>query len=136
MRPLAIRYVRDMEASQRFYTALGLRVDFAGRAPRRGGSRWVELVGGQGGLLALHQTDLATDPAAVDPAAADPAADPEFELAFEAEEPLEDVVARLRLAGYEPATAIVDESYGRSFTVHDPEGLKLQINEHDRALHG
>jgi len=58
------------------------------------------------------------------------------ELAFEADEPLEEVVARLRRAGFEPATAIVDESYGRSFRVCDPEGLSLQINEHDRDLHG
>jgi uncharacterized glyoxalase superfamily protein PhnB len=58
------------------------------------------------------------------------------ELAFEAEEPLEDVVARLRAAGFEPVTAIVDESYGRSFRVRDPEGLSIQVNEHDRALHG
>ena len=145
MRPLPIRYVRDLPAAQRFYEALGLDVDFAGRAPRQGGTRWVELVGSARAVMALHYPDDADAPIADEAVVAEPA-DPghaaapsgglAVELAFEAEEPLEEVVARLRAAGFEPATAIVDESHGRSFTVRDPEGLRIQVNEHDRALDG
>jgi catechol 2,3-dioxygenase-like lactoylglutathione lyase family enzyme len=145
MRPIPIRYVRDLPAVQRFYEALGLRVDFAGRASRRGRTRWVELVGSSGSAMALHAAD---DPDALgdgwtpvaEPASTKqgvlPHSEPPVELAFEAEEPLEQVVGRLRAAGFEPATAIVDEAFGRSFRVRDPEGLELQINEHDRVLHG
>lgn len=145
MRPMPIRYVRDLPAAQRFYEALGLRMDFAGRASRRGRRRWVELVGPSGAAMALHAADdpdvvvddstplaeLAGTERRVPSGSEQP-----VELAFEAEEPLEEVVGRLRAAGFEPATAIVDEAFGRSFRVRDPEGLELQINEHDRILHG
>jgi catechol 2,3-dioxygenase-like lactoylglutathione lyase family enzyme len=120
MRPVPIRYVRDMAAARRFYEALGLSLDFTSRPPRRGPSRWMELQGGAGGLALHHvsETDVA----------------PAVALAFEADEPLEDVVRRLGEAGYAPATAVVDEAFGRSFTVRDPEGLLIQVNEHDRDL--
>lgn len=141
---MPIRYVHDLPAAQRFYEALGLRVDFAGRASRRGRTRWVELVGAGGAAMALHAADdpdaLADDPTPdAAPADAEQAVslrgEPPVELAFEAVERLEEVVGRLRAAGFEPATAIVDESFGRSFRVRDAEGLELQINEHDRVLH-
>ncbi len=134
MRPLPIRYVRDLPLVQPFYEAMGLRVDFAGRAPRRGTSRWVELVGPSGAALALHVEDPADDGAT--PPVDGAGGRRTVELCFEAESPLEEVVHRLRAAGYEPASAIVDESYGRSFLVEDPEGLRIQVNEHDRGLHG
>jgi len=54
--------------------------------------------------------------------------------AFEADEPLEAVVARLADAGF-PAEPIVDESFGRSFRVRDPDGVYVQINDNDRALY-
>lgn len=120
MRAMPIRYVRDMAGARRFYQALGLRHDFTSRPTRRGTSHWSELLGESGGL-ALHHM----------PADAE---HPPVELSFEAGEPLEAVVARLRAAGYEPATEIVDEAFGRSFTVRDPEGLLIQVNEHDRDL--
>ena len=44
------------------------------------------------------------------------------------------MLGRLRAAGYEPETEIVDESFGRSFQVRDPEGLLMQVNEHDRTI--
>lgn len=120
MKPMPIRYVHDMTAARRFYGALGLSVDVVNRPPRNGPSKWVELRGAPGGL-ALHH--IAPD---------DPS--PGLELSFEATDPLEVVVERLRDAGYEPATAIMDESFGRSFRVKDPEGLVIQVNEHDRTL--
>jgi hypothetical protein len=57
-----------------------------------------------------------------------------IELSFEADEPLEDVAERLAAAGFEPA-AIVDENFGRSLRVADPDGVLVQINEHDRELY-
>jgi len=122
MRAMAIRYVRDVDSAQRFYQALGLTIEFASRRPRAGGpSVWTELSGtGPGSSLALHRWDE-------DPASA-------VELSFQAEEPLEQVVDRLRRSGYELATEIVDEAFGRSFTIRDPEGLLIQINENDYDL--
>ena len=120
MRAMPIRYVRDMAGARRFYEALGLRHDFTSRPTRRGTSAWTEMGGEPGGLALHHMPDDADCPP--------------VELSFEAGEPLEAVVARLRAAGYEPATEIVDEAFGRSFTVRDPEGLLIQVNEHDRDL--
>jgi catechol 2,3-dioxygenase-like lactoylglutathione lyase family enzyme len=121
MRVMAIRYVRDVDSARRFYEALGLTVDFASRRPRRGGpSAWTELAGsGEGGNLALHQWDDDVE---------------RIDLSFHADEPLEQVLQRLREAGYEPASDIVDEAFGRSFKVHDPEGLLIQVNENDYEL--
>jgi catechol 2,3-dioxygenase-like lactoylglutathione lyase family enzyme len=123
MRPLALRYVRDVAAARRFYEALGLEVDFASRPTRHGTTTWVEMVGGRG-ALALHGIGPGDDPDDLPP----------VDLAFEAEEPLEQVVARLAAAGFAAGTAIVDESFGRSFCVRDPEGLLVQVNELDREL--
>ena len=122
MRVMAIRYVRDVEGARRFYQTLGLTLEFASRPPRRGGPPvWTELAGsGAGANLALHHWD------------SERASD--VSLCFQADDPLEQVVERLRAEGYEPATEIVDESFGRSFTIRDPEGLLMQINENDYDL--
>ncbi len=121
MRVMAIRYVRDVENARRFYQALGLTLEFASRRPRRGGqSAWTELGGSGGANLALHQWDDERDD--------------KVQLSFQADEPLEQVVDRLRRSGYKLATEIVDEAYGRSFTIRDPEGLLIQINENDYDL--
>ncbi len=121
MRPMTTRYVRDMDAMRRFYEALGLTHDFTSRKPRRGPSVWTELTGDPGSGLALHY-----DP--------DGGIGITASLCFQAGEPLEGVVDRLRAAGYEPETEIADESYGRSFTIRDPEGLLIQVNENDYEL--
>ena len=122
MRPMTIRYVKDMDAARRFYLALGLTHDFTSRKPRRGPSVWTELAGTPGTGLALHYAPEGGD------------IDKDAELCFQAEEPLEDVVERLRAAGYAPETDIADESFGRSFTIRDPEGLLIQISENDYEL--
>jgi catechol 2,3-dioxygenase-like lactoylglutathione lyase family enzyme len=113
MRVLPIRYCADMEASTRFYRTLGLGL---GSATRPGS--WVELPAAAG-ILALHKT---TEHAG------------DCELAFEADEPLEAVAARLADAGF-PAEPIVDESFGRSLRVRDPDGVYVQVNENDRTLY-
>lgn len=120
MKPVAIRYVRDVERALGFYQALGLRQDYNTRPTRKGPVMWTEMTG-DGGMLALHHLPEDGPHASV-------------ELCFEAVEPLEDVVGRLRAAGYEPETEIVDESFGRSVQVRDPEGLLLQVNENDRTI--
>lgn len=117
---MPIRYVRDMAAAQRFYEALGLTHSFTSRLPRHGGpSVWTELASTAGGLALHHVPDDAPG---------------QVSLSFEAEEPLEGVIDRLRAAGYEPEGDIVDESFGRSFRVRDPEGLVIQVNENDHEL--
>jgi predicted enzyme related to lactoylglutathione lyase len=120
MKPIVIRYVRDVASARPFYEALGLTRDYSTRPTRRGPVMWTEMTG-DGGMLALHHRPQDGPHASV-------------ELCFEAGEPLEDVVGRLRAAGYEPETEIVDESFGRSFQVRDPEGLLLQVNENDRTI--
>jgi predicted lactoylglutathione lyase len=121
MRAMTIRYVKDMDAARRFYETLGLTHEFTSRKPRRGPSVWTELTGTPGSGLALHY-----DPDGDIGVAAS--------LSFQSDEPLEDVVGRVRAAGYEPETEIVDESFGRSFTIRDPEGLLIQVNENDYEL--
>ncbi|KRE81038.1 hypothetical protein ASG77_03725 [Arthrobacter sp. Soil762] len=37
---------------------------------------------------------------------------------------------RLRAAGYAPSD-ITDETFGRFFTVNDPDGYRIQVNEMD-----
>ncbi|MGW5050393.1 VOC family protein [Actinokineospora sp. NPDC004072] len=114
MRVLPIRYTADVEAMTRFYRALGLHL---GSVSRPGG--WVELPA-DGGLLALHRA---------------PAAEAgRCELAFEADEPLDEVAARLREAGFEPGP-VIDENHGYSLRVQDPDGVWVQINQYDRQLY-
>lgn len=112
MRLMPIRYVRDVDAAARFYAALGLPI-----TTRQRGGGWVELTG-SAGILALHTSTEGG----------------EAELGLLADEPLEDVVRRLRAAGYEPGP-IIDEAYGRSLRLTDPDGVLLQVNEHDESLY-
>lgn len=120
MKPMPIRYVHDMDAARAFYEALGLSLHVAQRPPKSGGpTHWMELAG-SGGTMALHYVHESTSH--------------QIELAFDSDEPLEDVIKRLREAGFEATTEITDEAHGRSFTVRDPEGLLMQINEHDHGL--
>ena len=123
MRAMPIRYVADMDAARRFYETLGMSHSFTSRRPRRGPSVWTELAGSGDGGLALHYAPEGSGMSGA-------------QLSFEADEPLEDVAARLRAAGYQLATEIVDESFGRSFTIRDPEGLLIQVNENDYELQG
>jgi catechol 2,3-dioxygenase-like lactoylglutathione lyase family enzyme len=139
MRPIAIRYVRDVDAARAFYEALGMTRDYSQRPTRRGLVMWVELTG-DGGTLALHSLpdeDGATIADSTGSATGKPGVTPghsAVELSFESQEPLERVTGRLRQAGYPLETEIVDETFGRSFRVRDPEGLVIQVNENDRTL--
>jgi len=114
MKVVPIRYSADVDAVVRFYQALGLDV---GARSRQG--VWVELPAA-GGMLAIHQ------------AAENEAG--QCELAFEADEPLAGVADRMRRAGFQPGP-VIDENYGHSLRVRDPDGVWVQINRHDRELY-
>jgi catechol 2,3-dioxygenase-like lactoylglutathione lyase family enzyme len=116
MKVMPIRYVADIDTSQRFYAVLGLEPDLASRS-----GNWSELVAG-GGILALHsQRQAAADESML-------------ELCFVTEEPLEVVAARLEAAGIDHS-GIVDENFGRLLRVTDPDGMVIQVNEHDPELY-
>lgn len=119
MRPVTIRYAADVDAFRRFYEALGLAVTFASRENRQGVVVWTEFA--SQGVLAVHAADAASGGGSG------------TELAFEADEALEAVVERLTTAGFVPGP-IVDESFGRSLRVADPDGVAVQINETEHAL--
>jgi catechol 2,3-dioxygenase-like lactoylglutathione lyase family enzyme len=114
VRVMPIRYTDDVDAAVRFYRALGLD---AGPMSRPG--VWVELPASTG-MLAIHKASGAEVGTC--------------ELAFEADEPLADVVNRLRQAGFEPEP-IVDENFGQSMRVRDPDGVWVQVNANDRDLY-
>ncbi|MGH3765592.1 MAG: VOC family protein [Pseudonocardiaceae bacterium] len=111
--PRPIMFVHDMRATLAFCRALGLRL---GARSRNG--RWAEL-SGPTGTLGLH--------------AADADEQQRVELAFEAHGPLEPIAERLTAAGFS-CPDIVDEGYGRSLCVQEPNGLAVQIDEIDNAL--
>jgi catechol 2,3-dioxygenase-like lactoylglutathione lyase family enzyme len=104
---MPIVYVRDMDESLSFYERLGFTVTTRG-------SVWSELAAGDGATLALHG------------APADDAG--RVELALVSEEPLERVAELVP-----PHRGIADETFGRSLLVRDPNGLTIQVNEHDAA---
>lgn len=118
MKVLPIRYTDDIEAMVRFYVALGLVLNTVSRA---GG--WVDLTAA-GGLVGLHVASR-TEPATTSG---------RCELSFDSDERLDDVVARLHAAGYADAH-IIDEAFGRSLRVTDPDGVPLQVNESDPSLY-
>lgn len=113
MRVMPIRYTRDVAAAARFYQVLGLD---QGAASRPGG--WVELPA-ESGMLAVHRAD---DEAG------------QCELAFETDEPLERVAERIAAAGFEVGP-VVDENFGQSLRVRDPDSVWVQINLYDRELY-
>jgi catechol 2,3-dioxygenase-like lactoylglutathione lyase family enzyme len=111
-------YVSDVEQSLPFYQALGFKLR---TLHRRGG--WAELLFGNA-VLALHATSNLP-----------PANYGRVQLCFEAHEPLEKLEARLHEVGIDAPAGIVDENYGRTLQVLDPDGYLIQVNEHDRTLY-
>ena len=116
MKLMPIVYVTDMDRSLRFYQDLGFPVTTAN-------PWWSELAAGEGAVLALHSAE--GDP---------PTNGSQLELALVARERLEAVVATLAESGIHPTGDIVDQPFGRSLKIADPDGLSLQINEHDPKL--
>ncbi len=119
MKITPVLFTADIAVMRRFCETLGLHATVVAES---GG--WVSLTGAPESTLGLHPN-----------ASADPArAAGRCELSFEADEPLEVVSARLSAAGYE--AVIVDESFGRSLRVVDPDGVTVQINEAMADLYG
>src|SRR5262245_17644127 len=119
--PLALMpvvYVRQLAAVLPFYHALGFHAAAGDRA-----GEWLELRLGSA-LLMLHRSE---HPSSEAPRG--------IALSFVSAAPLEPVCARLAAAGFPTAAPIIDESFGRYVTLQAPDGLMLQINEHDRALY-
>ncbi len=114
---LPIVYVTDMARSLTFYQALGCTVGHQGQM-------WSELQMGPE-TIALHYTGKLPEPGPK-----------QVELAFNSRITLEDIVAQLVAAGVPLPHDITDEAFGRSLLIVDPDGLPLQINEHDPDLHG
>ena len=115
---MPIVYVTDIEASVRFYSALG----FTERRRSRS-DNWVELAGA-GGLLALHRSTGEARPT-----------NGRVELSLATTEPLERFRDTLVDTGTASVGPIMDEAFGRSLVVTDPDGLEIQINEHDHELY-
>ncbi|MEM8531988.1 MAG: VOC family protein [Chloroflexota bacterium] len=116
--PLAlmpILFVSDVDRSATFFQTLGLQLTAHDRT-----SGWAELRLGDA-ILALH-----TMP---------PESNAVVELTFDSREPLEAVATRLAAAGVALDQPIVDEAFGRTMTVRDPDGNVIQIGEHDRNLY-
>jgi catechol 2,3-dioxygenase-like lactoylglutathione lyase family enzyme len=105
---MPIVYVEDMDASIAFYERLGF-------ALKSRSEMWTELGAGDGAVLALHK--------------APPDHVGRVELAFVSEEPLERVAELVA-----PYRGIADEAFGRSLVVQDPNGMKIQVNAHDRTF--
>lgn len=109
MKLLVINYAKDVESSVKFYEALGLKLE------QEIDAIWTE-TNADGGIMAVHSRALANFPKSG------------YEVCMVADEPLEDVQARLTAAGFDGGE-IKDEDFGRSLRVIDPDGNELQINE-------
>jgi len=108
VRPMHLQpivYVTDMAASTAWYGAL------LGAVPALASEHWTAFDCG-GATLALHLTDEDLAAGSV-------------ELSLVADAPLEAVHGRVS-----GATEIIVQPFGRSFTVTDPDGTVIQVNEH------
>jgi catechol 2,3-dioxygenase-like lactoylglutathione lyase family enzyme len=119
MKVRPIHFVPDVAQAVRFYEALGLTADVQSRS-----GHWIELAA-SGGELCLHDARIAADGLGRSGLA----------LNLVADEPLEQVEARLLAAGFPPEGTIVDQEWGRSLFVPAPDGLVVQIDEPDRELY-
>ncbi|RFS80960.1 VOC family protein [Actinomadura spongiicola] len=125
---MPVVYASAVDRSVGFYQALGLTVRVRGRS-----GNWAELAA-SGGLVALHAARPRADGA--ETAEPDTAASAgAVELCLVSETPLDDLVQRMGRAGIEPVRGISDEAFGRSVVFADPDGLLIQINEHDEELY-
>jgi len=111
---MPIVYVRDVERAVAFYRLLGFEL----KAMSRSG-KWAELALGDA-ILALHQAGHGP---------------PQLELSLVSREPLEKLVQRFGEAGISIVRPITDEEFGRSLVIRGPDGLEIQINEHEEGLY-
>ena len=113
MRLVTIVYVTHMDRSLGWYRRLLPSAGLVSSSPY-----WSELSIGDGASLALHGAD-------------DVAAGTQLGVALTADRPLEEVRNSLVAKEVEIARDIAPEPFGRSLVIRDPDGLAIQINEHD-----
>lgn len=116
MRPMPIVYVTDMETSLGWYRRAVPDAEVVSTSPY-----WSELRAG-GSPFALHIAETVTPGTQVG-------------LAFTAQRSLEDILADWRAGDISPTRDIADEAFGRSVVITDPDGLTIQINEHETSLY-
>lgn len=116
MRPYILIHCTDTARSAAWYGALGFM-------PRRQGRHgtWAELEFGSL-LLFLHASAERREEGFAMPG-------------FEVQEPLEKVLERLAPLLDEGTPEIVDEGFGRTLILHDPDGYAWQLNEHEPELY-
>jgi catechol 2,3-dioxygenase-like lactoylglutathione lyase family enzyme len=114
MKVVPIVYVTDMQRSLDWYRRLIPHAGLLSTSPY-----WSELSLGATASLALHIVGEITPGS-------------QLGLALEADRSLEVITERLAEAGISIDREIADEAFGRSMVIHDPDGLGIQINEHDR----
>jgi catechol 2,3-dioxygenase-like lactoylglutathione lyase family enzyme len=108
MRLQPIVYVTDMAAAVAWYS------DLLDRQPEVDGEHWTSFPV-EGGYLALHLTDETLGSGRV-------------ALSLVVDEPLETLADRMP-----QHDGIVEQPFGRSLTVRDPDGTVIQVNEHRPA---
>lgn len=120
-----IVYVSDLDQAIEFYALLGFSLE----ARSRNGI-WADLTS-PGGSISLHTAN----PDVLSRATTDwgpPRG--RVTLRFEARESLEAIVQRLVAAGMDDPP-ILDETMGRIVLLTDPDGLPIEITEHDPELY-
>ena len=115
MKLVTIVYVTDMVQSLDWYRTLLPTAQPVSTSPY-----WSELSLGDGSSLALHSAN-------------DLAAGTQLGVALQTDQSLEDLRSDLAAVGIEIARDIESEPFGRSMVIRDPDGLAIQINEHDPA---
>jgi hypothetical protein len=113
-----VRFTDDVPGMRRFLEALGLTA-------RISGGGWVDFTSPTTGMAARHEA-----PGTITPYQAG-----ETSLSFEADEPLEPLRDRLIAAGFGDAH-IVDEAYGRTLFVTEPDGVWVAIDGAQTDLYG
>ncbi len=116
MRPMPIVYVTDMERSLGWYRRAVPGTEVVSSSPY-----WSELRSA-GASFALHITDAVTRGT-------------QLGLAFTADRPLEAIVAHWEAGDVATTRDIADEAFGRSVVITDPDGLVIQVNEHESELY-
>jgi len=114
MKVVPIVYVTNMERSLAWYRMLLPEAELLSTSPY-----WSELSLGKEASLALHVGGEANP-------------GNQMSLALEADRSLEEITDMLTGSGIGIDRGIADEAFGRSVAVTDPDGLVIQINEHNR----
>jgi catechol 2,3-dioxygenase-like lactoylglutathione lyase family enzyme len=123
--PMPIISTRFFDDAVDFYQRLGFQVIVRDRV-----RKWAELRMGDM-LLGIHE--VADADASADAGAASP---PSVTLTFDCRDVLENILLylvnrRIYLLG----APIVDETFGRSYSIRDPDGRRIELVERDRTLY-